>query len=652
VAALFVATGTAAAGPAAGRNVPASVAAAPAVLTGHLRSGALALRGVPVDLYRTAGVGAPVQLGHSVSAADGSFRIAYQPPGQPGAVLYVTAGGGSTVRLAAALGTVPAPKQVVVTERTTVAAGFALAEFISDAGAVAGRSPGVQNAAAMAGDLADLSTGGLSRVLSSPPNGAQSSTLREFNTLANMISGCARAAGRCGRLFQLATPPGGHRPSGVLAAVADITRNPAHNAAGLFKLAHSGLRPYQPTLTRPPGAWTLVLRFDGNGHELDGPAGIAVDAHGNIWIGDNLTFSRNPTANVCGGDHVSEFTPTGQDAPGAPFYGGGLFGNGIGVAFDPHGHLWLDNFGFTSTRCKTQPPHNSVSEFTSTGRALSPPSTSPRSGGGWTEGNMSWPQATTPDRRGNIWIASCGNNTVTRFAGGNPHAATNFGDLGITKPFSIALNRRGQVFVDGNENYKVAMLNPDGSPARPPISGHGLYKPMTMASDIQGNIWVENSGFVGVPCPNTGPVTPPANESLTLISSNGKVVRGPFKGGGLDVPWGIAVDGNDNVWVTNFAGHRLSEFCGTEPRNCPPGTRTGQPITPASGYRFDASNRAVTEAIDQSGNVWVSNNWLNIPLPKRNPGGHQMLVYIGVAGPVHSPLIGTPQPLDPFPGRR
>ena len=33
------------------------------------------------------------------------------------------------------------------------------------------------------------------------------------------------------------------------------------------------------------------------------------------------------------------------------------------------------------------------------------------------------------------------------------------------------------------------------------------------------------------------------------------------------------------------------------------------------------------------------------PGPKGNPGGYQMVVYIGVAGPVKTPLIGPPRPL-------
>jgi hypothetical protein len=84
-----------------------------------------------------------------------------------------------------------------------VAAGFALTQFIHGT-SVVGRSPGPQNAAAMAGDLADLRSGGLSPILRTRPNGNQTSTLRTFNSLANMLVPCVRSQAACARLFKLA----------------------------------------------------------------------------------------------------------------------------------------------------------------------------------------------------------------------------------------------------------------------------------------------------------------------------------------------------------------------------------------------------------------------------------------------------------------
>jgi hypothetical protein len=635
----------------AGLCPPAAVAAGrptpQATLTGRVLSGGMPLSGTPVTLYRTppAGTGAAIPLGRSQSRADGSFEVSYRPQRDPRAVLYLIAGRGPAVRLAAVLGTAPVPDTVVVNERTTVAAGFALAQFITGR-SITGKFPGPQNAAAMAANLADVRTGGLSRVLQTAPNGNQTSTLRTFNSLANLLVPCARSALRCGPLFALATPPGSPVPQGTLAAVADIARNPAHNVGALFALARSGPAPYQPALgpSGRPGAWILALRFDGNGMSLDGPGNIAIDARGNVWVNNNLTFSANPRAVVCGSREVFKFTPGGRFVPGSPYTGGGLNGAGYGITVDTRGNIWVSNFGFASPACTDQPPHRSVSEFTPAGQPLSPDQTA-TSSGGFTEGGIFWPQGIVSDRRGTIWTANCGNNTVTLYAHGNPKAFTSIGSLGIQKPFDIAFNRRGQAFITGNGNDAVAMLNPDGTPARPPITGGGLSRPLGIAADIQGNMWVSDSALSGPSCPGNVSAKPTLKPSITLISSNGDAIAGPFTGGGLDLPFGNAVDGHDNVWVANFAGQRVSEFCGTEPANCPLGTRTGQPISPPAGYGFDGLVRNTALQIDPSGNVWICNNWKNFPLPRKNPGGHQMVVYIGIAGPVQTPLIGPTRPL-------
>ena len=108
------------------------------------------------------------------------------------------------------------------------------------------------------------------------------------------------------------------------------------------------------------------------------------------------------------------------------------------------------------------------------------------------------------------------------------------------------------------------------------------------------------------------------------------------------MPWGIAVDGNDNVFVANFNGKRLSYLCGANPSNCPPGFNTGDPISPDGGYTFDGLVRNTGVQIDPSGNVWLANNWEIVPAPT-NPGGHQLVVFIGLAGPVKTPLIGPPE---------
>jgi sugar lactone lactonase YvrE len=613
-------------------------------------SGQEPLGSVAVALYRTSssGGGHPVLLGRSQTRANGSFGIAYRTTRGSNAVLYLIAGTGSAVRLASVLGRAPVPRAVVVNERTTVATGFAMAQFIAGR-EMGGKAPGPQNAAGMAGNLVNVRTGGVSSVLAHSPNGRQTSTWRTFNSLANMLSGCVRT-GRCAELFRLAKPPRGRAPQGTLAAVANIARNPWQNVEKLFALSRSGPTPYRPALasSRRPDAWTLALRFVGDGTTMSGPGNMAIDADGNVWVTTNYVYARRRTKPVCGSKLLVKFTPTGRYVKGSPYTGGGLNGAGFGITLDPRGNIWVGNFGFAAPDCTQLPPRNSVSEFAPSGRALSPDATDSAggSGGGFVNGPISSPQGTVSDRQGNIWIANCGSDNVTRYANGDPTAFRTFGNLGVLHPFDIAFNGRGQAFVTSVGNNRVAMLNADGTPtSRSPISQGGLNKPLGIAADSRGDMWVANSGLIDIPCPTPIISTDSIGGSLTLLGPDGVPKSGQaLKGGGLTVPWGVAVDGNDNVWVANFAGKRLSQFCGVKVARCPPGVRTGQAISPRTGYGFDGLVRNTGVQIDPSGNVWVANNWKTVPI-QANPGGYEMVVYVGLAGPLRTPLIGPPRPL-------
>jgi hypothetical protein len=126
-----------------------------------------------------------------------------------------------------------------------------------------------------------------------------------------------------------------------------------------------------------------------------------------------------------------------------------------------------------------------------------------------------------------------------------------------------------------------------------------------VASDTRGNIWVSNSGVLNLPCPGNTISFKSIGGSVTLIGADGSVKspRKGFRGGGAKVPWGMAIDGNDNVWVSNFDGRRVSEFCGVRAKRCPRGKRTGAPISPKDGYGFAGLQRSTAVEIDPSGDV-------------------------------------------------
>ncbi len=629
----------------------ASAEATQVRVRGTVASGDAGLGGYTVDLYRSrAGRGA-LLLGSDVTSDSGRFAIRYERPVDPDSVLYLLAHRGP-VTMATVLTSSPSPllrakaivpSEVVLNERSTVAVGFALAQFLTR-GDASGTRVGLRNAGAMVGDLVEVGSGGIAPVLGLAPNGSRTSTLPTFNALANLVQACVAARRACPALLAAAPGSKGRPAPDTLQAIVNIARNPWRNVDRLYHLSTQGPRSYRPALAETPATWTIALKFLGDGR-LNGPGAFEADAQGNVWVTNNYT-PGGPKTNVCPGKQVFKFTPTGQTFQGSPYSGGGISGDGFGITFDPKGRLWLGNFGFQSPVCAEGPnaaTNNSVSLFRADGKHLSPAK-------GFTAGKISWPQGTASDQRGNIWIANCGNDSVTIYPDGDPKRARNLPArlLGLDKPFDVAIDGRGRAWVTGNDSGNVAII--DGDQIRR-VSGSAFDQPMGIASDTRGNMWIANSALVSVPCPNGGFVGQQYGGSIILITKDGRLAPGnPFTGGGVTSPWGVAVDGNDQVWVANFSNGqgkvgpelmRVSQFCGMRPETCPPGKRTGDPISPATGYSSDALTRMTAVAVDPSGNLWGTNNWKVVP-PANNPGGDAIVIFVGIAAPLVTPIIGPP----------
>lgn len=510
---------------------------------------------------------------------------------------------------------------ITLNERTTVAAGYGLAQFY-DGAAPSGDARWLSNAAGMAANLADPETGDYGDVLTTSPNGSETSTLATFTSLSDVLTVCLADEAACDVLFDAAAST--DRPESAAAAFAAIARDPSAGAEALFAVA-SEANGEQPGLSDAPAAWTLALRFDGDGQSLAGPGNFAIDPEGNIWINNNYQYNADPSVPVCGSDQAFGFAPNGELI--ATLQGGGLSGSGFGIEFDRTGRLWFSNFGFAAAApgCPEadQPPHNSMSLFD--GDEAVSPST------GYTQGELSWPQGIEFDTDGNLWIANCGNDTVAVYPDGDPDQARNLGSFGLEQPFAIVDNGQS-VFVTGTVNSAVAVLERDGSAAPFSPLTQGFDRPMGIAADAAGNVWVANSGGITLPCPDRvaeGKGTP----SVTMISPDGTVST-PYTGGGVTLPWGIATDGDGNVWVADFTGQRVAAFCGADAATCPRGLTTGQAISPNdTGYGFDGLTRSTGIAVDPSGNVWVTNNWLTVS-EQTNPGGHQIVAFVGAAEPV------------------
>jgi len=203
----------------------------------------------------------------------------------------------------------------VINEATTVAAVYALSGFMSDAqhvGSGNASAAGMAVAFATAKDLVDVTTG-VARQRTVSGTGIVPQT--KINTLANLVSACARSGGStqgdgstCDQLFSATNP--GTTPATQANNTVRALLNLAHNVTGfandqgsfitLYRLATSSAS-LAPELASEPSDWTLAIEFPA-GRENGGTAASAtpssenlaatganpsVDSAGNVWVRDS-----------------------------------------------------------------------------------------------------------------------------------------------------------------------------------------------------------------------------------------------------------------------------------------------------------------------------------------------------------------------------
>src|SRR5271155_3168456 len=171
-----------------------------------------------------ASAGAPKQLAQTRTGADGRFAIsAAEAPGSDSS-LYLVAKGANpaankakgdnpAIALIAVLGSKP-PANVTVNEITTVASVWTHAQFLTGT-AIQGHALGLRIAAGNVPNFVDLATGSWGEAIQSPLNGAQTPTMANFATLADVLAGCVTrvTADACSNLFSASTGPKGDAPT-------------------------------------------------------------------------------------------------------------------------------------------------------------------------------------------------------------------------------------------------------------------------------------------------------------------------------------------------------------------------------------------------------------------------------------------------------
>ncbi len=572
-------------------SAPAPVIAppAPTVVSGTAHAGQPPIVGAPIYLYAigTSGYGGPsisvldgsitgssdAHGGYVLSNSVGGFSIASNAVNcGAGSEAYLLISGGSAganpnsaIGLMAPVGPCPLSASVTsiwVNEVSTVATAYALSAYALDATHVA--SPGsalaltgLANAVATVGNLYDNTTG---HALTATPAGNGQVPQSTINALANILASCVGTGGptsqQCSTLFAAAAAGGGAALTDTASAAISIAHNPASGVAQLFALQSQSSATFQPALASAPTSWILPVSFAGGG--LNAPAGLAVDAAGNVW-------AANSNAST-----ITELSPLGVPANSNGFSGGGL-NQPYSVAIDAQGNVWAVNtFG------------NSLTELSPTGQPLSPAT-------GYTGGGLYYPFGIAIDAAGSVWVGNGYDHAsfLSHFdSTGVPLVAAGVADGLAGEIGDVQLDGTGHVWASGLDASSLINLPTTSAPVSAVFPTGALGKIQGEAIDGAGNVWVSGA----------------ANGALGEFSNTGQVLLTISSGGGLNQNRFLTVDGAGNIWTPSYApGGVVSEF-----------THAGLPVAQA-GFTIAPGNSGLwAAAIDGSGNVWVSTQDANV----------------------------------------
>src|SRR5262252_3710910 len=557
-------------------------------MEGQVQAGGGPLAGSTVTLW-SASTGEPKKLAQTKSGSDGRFELRTADTPGNDAVLYVVAKGGTAtvkkgsgdnpaIALLTVLGNTP-PAKIVINELTTVASTFTSARFIKGE-AISGNPLGLRIAAGNAPNLVDPATGEWGKALVDPLNSSMTTTFAKLDTLGSLISAYATVANDDwrARLLKAATPTGGVTPKNTLEAMAGIAREPWAAPKELYGLydeayplpapdARRTGAPFAPYLVYVPDDFALSLAFSGGGNYAAGR--LMFDADGNLWSGQNWLPGSQSGVNKSTGGGVIKFSPNGTalSPPITGFPGMGIDGVGWGTAVAKD-RVWISSFnGKILVMDFDGKPVATENDFPFKEKFL---------------GLMGICVA----QNGDVWIADGSNDQLLLFPGGRIKDGRIVKVAGLKSRFDIVIDSQNRVWV-ANSSSDTVVRFPANDPTKVESFRAGIGV-RALALDSKENIWVASNMDLKTP----QPVLPEGisiMEQFKLITDHMfKYIMGPperitgavnmirpdgsqpasegFTGPAESVPWGLNIDGNDDVWVGNMWGRSAALLAGDNTR--------------------------------------------------------------------------------------
>jgi uncharacterized protein (TIGR03437 family) len=288
---------------------------------------------------------------------------------------------------------------------------------------------------------------------------------------------------------------------------------------------------------------------------LAGPQGVAVDAHGNIYIVENLAnrarkVSPNGIITTVAGNGTQGYSGDGGPATNAEL----SLPNGVAV--DASGNLYIADT--LNSRIRKVSPNGVIS--TTAGNGTQGYS---GDGGPATSAALDWPHGVAVDPSANIYIADTLNGCVRKATPAGIMTTMGSAELKLSGPQGVAVDASGNIYIADGRIFKVT---PDGTVAV--VAGNGLYgfsgdgglatgaslgAPDGVAVGADGSIYIADTQNFRV-----RKVSP--SGTITTIAGNGTL---GYSGDGDDAanaelfPVSVAVDASGNVYVADEGGNAI-----------------------------------------------------------------------------------------------
>ncbi|HTY89217.1 MAG TPA: hypothetical protein VMB80_17350 [Candidatus Acidoferrum sp.] len=315
---------------------------------------------------------------------------------------------------------------------------------------------------------------------------------------------------------------------------------------------------------------------------LDGPAGVALDKFGNLYVADSIN-NRIRKVTVDGiittvvGNGTNGYSGDGSAATNANL------GGPAGLAFDNFGNLYFADTG--NNRIRKVDTNGTIMTIAGNG-------TNAYSGdyGMATNASLNGPTGLALDGGGNLYIADTQNHlirrvdtggTITTVAGGGsiqgyilsapmgPFPATN---IQLNFPSGVAVDTNGNVFIADTYDLRIEKVDTDGMLTI--LAGHGILEGFSGDGGPATNAQVDRPRGVALDPAQSVYIVDTLNERIRLVDSNGIITTvvgngagypngayggdgGPAANGSLFMPISAALDPSGNLYIADSWNDRV-----------------------------------------------------------------------------------------------